>query len=52
MNFITTVNVAPYIWLIDELIAFQVAKDSSVEKAIDKIRNWYFEKEGNIYCLM
>ena len=52
MNFITTVNVAPYIWLIDELIAFQVAKDSSVEKAIDKIKNWYFEKEGNIYCLM
>ena len=33
------------------LIAFQVAKDSSVEKAIDKIKNWYFEKEGNIYCL-
>lgn len=25
----------------------QVAKDSSVEKLIDKIGNWYFEKEGN-----
>ena len=28
------------------MIGFQVAKDSSVEKLIDKIKNWYFEKEG------
>ena len=31
------------IWCLDSL---QVAKDSSVEKLIDKIKNWYFEKEG------
>ena len=26
--------------------SLQVAKDNSVEKLIDKIKNWYFEKEG------
>jgi len=24
----------------------QVAKDNSIEKLIDKIKSWYFEKEG------
>lgn len=30
------------------LRSLQVAKDNSVEKLIDKIKNWYFEKEGKI----
>ena len=29
-----------------ECLPQQVAKDNSVEKLIDKIKNWYFEKEG------
>lgn len=30
-----------------------MAKDNSVEKLIDKIKNWYFEKEGkNCYFIM
>ncbi len=29
------------------MFSLQVAKDSSVEKLIGRLKEWYFEKEGN-----
>lgn len=32
----------------EDMLSFQTAKDSSVEKLFHKLNTWYLEKEGNL----